>query len=52
MPTGIYKRIKTPYWKGKHRDQETNIKISKAHKGKKYPNRKSPVPFSDSHRKK
>jgi len=40
MPTGIYKRTK-----------EHKRKISEAKKGKKYPNRKKPEPFTEEHKK-
>ena len=49
MPTGIYKRTTNKGW---IKSEETKRKLSEGHKGLKYPNRKSPPPFSLAHRKK
>lgn len=45
MPKGVY--IRTKYWK---LSKQTKKKMSEAHIGVKYPNRKSPKPFSLEHK--
>lgn len=51
MPTGVYKRRIKAGMYGKKHTEESKLKNRQKHLNKKYPNRKSPIPFTEEHRK-